>query len=245
MRVMWRGAGRAASWALAWACAVGVGAAWGDAPAAALPERIAAQDLAAWLEGSLSRQGVSAEVEAQGAWPHGQGARVAGQPVVTQQVREGGLWRVQVELQDEGGQPLLSTRFLARERQPVWVLSTLVRKGEPLRCEQVRAEQRVWHQRLLAWQGACAALAEQVMRRTLQAGEVLTVADVGPPHAVREQQQAVVWSRVNGIAVQASGQVLADAQVGQRVPVRLTGQTQVIQALVMAPGQLQVTEERR
>jgi len=66
--------------------------------------------------------------------------------------------------------------------------------------------------------------------------------DVAPEAAVQAQQVATVTSRLGNIEIQAKGIALADAQIGQRVPIRLNGQTQVIMAVVTAPGQVRVWE---
>lgn len=138
--------------------------------------------------------------------------------------------------------PGVDLRFLGRSLQEVWRIRTPIQKGDVIDCSALRQESRIKRSDARVWQGSCDALTAFVARRPLAAGEVLTESDVGPKPAVQSQQAVQVWSRSRGIAIQVRGQVMSDASIGQRVPVRISGQSSVLQATVIAPGELQIME---
>lgn len=207
------------------------------------------QTLQPWVTSHLQAQVGAVQVEPLGGWrwPTRSGSanrwRVTWRPA---EARLGG-WLVALHaVRDDDGDgdvgPGVDVRFFGRAQQLVWRLRAPVQKGDPIACSALRQDMRVKRSDARIWQGPCEALSAFVARRSLAAGDVLTESDVGPQPAVHSQQAVQVWSRSQGIVIQARGQALADASIGQRVPVRMAGQSSVLQATVMAPGELQIME---
>lgn len=205
------------------------------------------QALQPWVTSHLQAQVGAVQVEPLGGWrwPNRLGSvnrwRVTWQPA---QARQGG-WLVALHAVRDGGgdaAPGVDVRFIGRTQQVVWRLRTPVQKGDVIACSALSQDKRVTRSDVRVWQGPCESLPAFVARRPLAAGDVLTESDVGSKPDVHSQQAVQVWSRSQGIVIQALGQALADATVGQRVPVRIAGQSSVLQATVMAPGELQIME---
>lgn len=165
--------------------------------------------------------------------------RVSWQPAVARQ----GDWLVTLRAVPEQAEgPAVELRFVAREHQVVWRVGMPLKKGDAIDCTLLNRDTRVQRQGPRVWQGGCESLSGLVARRPLAVGEVLTQSDVGPRPAVQREQAVQVSSRSQGIVIQARGMALADASVGQRVPVRIAGHDRVLQATVTAPGELQIME---
>lgn len=225
---------------------------WVSAPAVAseihatsLPDL--ATQLQGWLQQSFEGSGQAVQLEPQGSW----GLKAAWLPKVhvavkAQTVIPGGwsvaLSVVPAEPLGAGVQPS-EVRFRVLELKPVWVVRTAVRKGDALSCAQLEQGMRTRKSDVQApWAGPCAALTDAQARRPLQPGSVLMDRDIGQATAVRDQQQATVIARLGNIQIQGSGTVMSDAQVGQQVAIKMNGQKALIQAVVTAPGQVQVME---
>lgn len=210
---------------------------------ASTPEKLL-QTLQPWVAAHLQAQVGAVQVEPIGGWRWPKSAsanrwRITWQPAEARQSD----WLVALHATPDGTDgPGVDLRFVGRAQQLVWRLLTPMLKGDAIGCSDLRQDNRVKRSDARIWQGRCEALAGLVARRPLTAGDVLTESDVGPKPAVQSQQAVQVWSRSQGIVIQARGQALADASIGQRVPVRISGQSSVLQATVMAPGELQIME---
>jgi len=205
------------------------------------------QALQPWVAVRLQAQLARVHVTPLGAWRWpAQTAlperwRVNWQPAVMTQ----GAWLVSLQaVPEHDTQPVVDVRYLAREQEAVWRVSAPLRKGDAIGCHALSQGTRLQAHGSRVWQGECEALSNQglVVRRSLSVDEVLMLSDVGPRPAVLRDQTVHVLSRSQGIVVEASGLALADAMVGQQVPVRIPGHDRVLQATVMAPGQLQIKE---
>lgn len=203
--------------------------------------------VAAHLQAQLRPQQGPIQLEPLGGWhwPAKVAAadrwRISWQPAVARQ----GDWLVTLHaVPDPADGAVVDVRFLARERQAVWRVGMPLKKGDAIGCASLNQDTRVQRQGPRVWQGNCETLSNQglVARRPLGVGEVLTQSDVGPRPAVQREQAVQVSSRSQGIVIQARGLALADASVGQRVPVRIAGHDRVLQATVTAPGELQIME---
>lgn len=197
-----------------------------------------------WVSAQLQARVGPVQVQPLGAWrwprstQRGTDWRVTWQQPTARQ--EG--WLVSLQATPVGGGQAVALRFLARAQEQVWRLRASVRQGDPIACSALSRDLRSRQAGVRVWQGPCEGLSALVARRALAPGEVLVESDLGPPPAVHRQQVVQVWSRSQGIEIQAEAQVLADASVGQRVPVRLARGGPVLHATVVAPGQLQVLE---
>lgn len=203
------------------------------------------QALQPWVTAHLRTQVGLVQVEPLGEWRwpvkriSADRWRVTWEPAVARQHD----WLVSLRaMPEQADGKVVEVRFLAREQQVVWRVLMPVRKGDAIDCEALRQDIRVHRSGRVAWQGDCAALSGLVARRPLSVNEVLLDGDLGPKPAVEREQAVQIWTRSQGIVIQARGQALADASVGQRVPVRIAGHDGVLQATVMAPGELQIME---
>lgn len=242
-------------WLLIWWLAP-LGGARADVPSVTAEQLVSAGSrrelldaLTPWVAARLGEHlGMSAgalHVETLGAWGKAEPAqaaqswRVSWRPPVARQ--DGWLVKLDASV-DAAKAESLELRFLVRERQAVWRLLAPVNQGDGLGCETLSLQTRIKPAGTRVWQGRCEELAGLVARRPLAAGEVLTEGDVRLRPAVHREQVVEVWSRSHGIEVSAAARVLADAAVGQRVPVRLSGSSGVLQATVVSPGVLQIVE---
>lgn len=208
------------------------------------------RQLAEWVRVRMAQEGWSVTIQPMGSW--GEATRqLGGHPdgwraAWREPVRQDDGWVVTCVLTPVGQVHVDSMRmifrFRAREQRAVWRVTNPIVRGQPMACGLVQRDALVMRGSLRPWQGDCAELTTQVARRPLSAGAVLSENDVGHPPAVLAQQVAIAFTRVRGIEIQASAQVLVDAQLGQRVPVRIQGHDKVIHAVVIAPGQVQVLE---
>lgn len=207
------------------------------------------QALQPWVAAHLLAQVGPVQVQAIGGWhwpaAHG-GAerwRVTWEPAEARR----GDWLVSLnavpdQAEGDGLGNAVAVRFVGRPMQTVWRARAPLKKGDPIDCALLSQDTRAPSQGTRPWQGRCEDLVGLVARRPIGAGEVLTQSDAGLRPAVQREQAVNVLSRSQGIVIQARGQALADASVGQRVPVRIAGHDRVLQATVTAPGELQIME---
>lgn len=128
-------------------------------------------------------------------------------------------------------------RFSVEDVERVWVAASPLAKGAVVDCAALRSESRSVSRTRGAWVGACATGAWQV-QRSLDAGELVRASDLNTPADVEQGAEASVMVDVGAIRIDARAIALADGRVGQDIPVRLLGQSNVVHATVMAPGQL-------
>lgn len=121
---------------------------------------------------------------------------------------------------------VLATRHLA--------LGEVVRAGD-LRPGRMRAE-RV--------RPGVAQLSEQVagqqLRRPMAAGMPFVLADLGAPTMVAKNALVTLLLEQPGLALSAQGRALEDAARGGLVPVMNLASRQVVEGVVVAPGQVRV-----
>lgn len=214
------------------------------------------EQIKAWLAASFGSQDAAGTartlVDSQGTWGLDQALLPDVVARVLSRQYERGAWEFSLELSPVSDAAAPSRPAVARYRvsllAPVWVVTGAVRKGDALSCQVLQQDwrpdggNRAAHAIHANWQGACEALMGSQARRPLQPGDVLKTADIASAAAILGQREAVVVTRQGAIEIQAKGMALADAQVGQRVPVRLNGQDHVVHGVVSAPGVIKVTE---
>jgi flagella basal body P-ring formation protein FlgA len=199
--------------------------------------------LGQWLQRRFEQSGSKVQVEPIGSWGTLPLALADVKAAIHMQTRSPDGWQVTVAVTAtaQGAEKVFERRFRVREMHAVWVASASMRKGDALSCTCVQKAQRTGRSLSAAWQSPCESLQGLLLRKPLAAGDVLMASDVSEPLAVSQQQVAVVTARLGDVLVQGEGVVLSDAHIGQTVSVRMSGQTTVIQGLVTAPGQVQVT----
>ncbi|MBV8659134.1 MAG: flagellar basal body P-ring formation protein FlgA [Burkholderiales bacterium] len=80
------------------------------------------------------------------------------------------------------------------------------------------------------------------LKRSVVAGEVLTVDQVEPNPAVHQGERVAISVAQGAVVLESSGIALEDGLPGQRIPVRAAQASDPILALVVAPGQVKVTD---
>lgn len=200
-----------------------------------------------WLQDRFTAEGADVRLRPVGTWGLDERALpdVAIQVERRQRLPDG--WQVDLRLEqaNQSTDKLVSAasaRFRAIDLVPVWVAAISLKPGDTLSCSALRLDKRPSLSASATWTGDCGAALGLRLRHALQPGDVLSKADLAEPGAVLLNQEAIVITRLGGIEIQTKAMVLADGYLGQRVPVRLQGQDQTIQATVIAPGTLQVLE---
>jgi flagella basal body P-ring formation protein FlgA len=89
------------------------------------------------------------------------------------------------------------------------------------------------------WQGDPASA---VLRTRLLRGAALTSANVAAAFAVSRGERVLASSRVGGIEVLAAAQALQDADVGQRIQVRVDAAKGPVLATVLEPGRVEIAQ---
>lgn len=151
--------------------------------------------------------------------------------------------QLDVVLQDGAARPAGVMRFVLRDQAQVWVLARAMSRRDALGCADVR----------LAWETSPPPAALSMARcdglqalgrlkRALSAGAVLSANDLLPADAMFHRDPARVVVSVGAVQIEARGMVMADARVGQLVPVKVDGQPEVLRAVVVAPGEVHLME---
>ena len=100
-----------------------------------------------------------------------------------------------------------------------------------------RAEVDVAALGITPWRGDPAGT---VLRTRLLRGDALTARSVAPALAVSRGERVLLSSRVGAVEVLTSAQALQDADVGQRIPVRVDASQGPVLATVREPGFLEI-----
>ena len=80
----------------------------------------------------------------------------------------------------------------------------------------------------------------QTLRRTVRAGDPLRPAMLKAPYAVRRGQQVTISAGGDTVAIKMTGEVLADARLGQRVRVRNRSSGRVVEGVVRSEDLVEV-----
>lgn len=139
----------------------------------------------------------------------------------------------------EGHAPTL--KFTVHPTAIAWTAAVALHRGDPLNCQTLKPASHPKH--ATYWYGRCEDLSGATTRHPLLPGDVLRSTDLMPQATVHEQQEATVSAHVGAVAVEARGMVLADADVGQTVAVKIAGHASAVRAVVVAPGQLSTSGE--
>jgi flagella basal body P-ring formation protein FlgA len=120
-------------------------------------------------------------------------------------------------------------------RREVLVARQRVERGEAVSCDDMAArplDLRAVPVRALT--PPCVMADGDVALRTLLPGDALRAEDVGDPPDVSARNPVNVRVVEGAIRLEQSGVALADARIGERVPVRLDGSRQQVQGRVIA-----------
>jgi len=134
---------------------------------------------------------------------------------------------------------------VASLRREVLVVRHRVERGEAVSCDDMAArplDLRAVPGRALT--PPCAMAEGDVALRTLLPGDALRADDVGDPPDVSTRDPVNVRVVEGAIRLEQSGVALADARIGERVPVRLDGSRQQVQGRVVAANVVVVEATR-
>ncbi|AIF49221.1 flagellar basal body P-ring formation chaperone FlgA [Dyella japonica] len=120
----------------------------------------------------------------------------------------------------------------------VLVLVRPLQRGDGVRPDDVRREERDIAKLGYGYVSDMADLEGRTLSRALGMGSVVTPAALGGRSAVKAGDQVQLVSRLNGIEVRASGVALGSGDSGSRLRVRNGSSGKVIDAMVMAPGEV-------
>ena len=120
----------------------------------------------------------------------------------------------------------------------VLVLAHPLQRGDGVRTDDVRSEERDITRLGYGYVSDMAELEGRTLSRALGAGSVITPTALGGRSAVKAGDQVQLVSRLDGIEVRASGVALGGGDSGSRLKVRNGSSGKVIDAMVMAPGEV-------
>jgi flagella basal body P-ring formation protein FlgA len=146
----------------------------------------------------------------------------------------------------DGDAPEPITAWLtAPLRREVLALRHAVRRGEPVRCEDMTTVLRPFEAVPSgALAGRCALESPAVARRPLGAGDLLRGSDVGIAPSVAARADVRLRVRVGQVTIEKAGTALADGNTGDAVLVRLAGSAQALRGVVVGTNLVEVGEER-
>ncbi|MDO9005745.1 MAG: flagellar basal body P-ring formation chaperone FlgA [Aquabacterium sp.] len=221
------------------------GAAWAGAPGAQALTVSSITDLRAQVQGLVQRgieaSGRAAQLNDAGQWGLPEGLQGDVWVSVHEKTLDAHTRQVEAKVRTsnlETAPASGSLRFVLRDLQPVWVSTVVLRQGAPLVCGQLRQELRVLRSNVSRWSGTCEGLAGWRVKRPIDAGDVLLSSDLAPQSAVSANQEAQASISVGAVRIEVRATALADGQVGQEIPIRLAGQSSVLKARVLAPGEV-------
>jgi flagella basal body P-ring formation protein FlgA len=120
----------------------------------------------------------------------------------------------------------------------VLVLVRPLQRGDGIRVDDVRSEERDITRLGYGYVSDIKDLEGRTLSRALGAGGVVTPSALGGRSAVKAGDQVQLISRLDGIEVRASGVALGGGDSGSRLKVRNASSGKVIDAMVMAPGEV-------
>ena len=155
------------------------------------------------------------------------GARPYGRRSVAVRCEGPESWLLYVPVQvDLHGAAVVSTRSL--------------RRGERLGAEDLRVEDRDLASLARGHFPAPEALIGRLLRSGLAAGQPLTPGVLQPEGLIRTGAAVTLESGGGGISVRVRGIALADAALGQRIPVRNLSSQQIVSGVVTGPNLIRV-----
>lgn len=221
------------------------GAAWAGASGVQALTVSSATDLRAQVQGlvqrSIEASGRAAQLDDAGQWGLPEGLQGEVWVSVHEKMLDMHTRQVEAKVRTssvESAPASGSLRFVLRDLQPVWVSSVVLRQGSTLGCDKLRQEWRVVRSNVSRWSGACEDLAGWRVKRPIDAGDVLLSSDLAPKSAVSVNEEAQASVSVGAVRIEVRATALADGHVGQDIPIRLAGQSSVLKARVLAPGEV-------
>lgn len=120
----------------------------------------------------------------------------------------------------------------------VLVMARPLQRGDGVRQDDVRSEERDITRLGYGYVSDMGEVEGRTLSRAMGAGVVLTPTALGGRMAIKAGDQVQLVSRLNGIEVRASGVALGSGDSGSRLRVRNGSSGKVIDAMVLAPGQV-------
>lgn len=120
----------------------------------------------------------------------------------------------------------------------VLVIARPLQRGDGVRQDDVRSEERDITRLGYGYVSDMGEVDGRTLSRAMGAGTVLTPNALGGRMAIKAGDQVQLVSRLNGIEVRASGIALGSGDSGSRLRVRNGSSGKVIDAMVLAPGEV-------
>jgi flagella basal body P-ring formation protein FlgA len=195
------------------------------------------------LDGSRARLSLSERLPAEAnlfevrtAWPDG--ARVPPLPLtfaIRSATRPEAVTTLAVPIRHQS--PWIHATLAVPLRQQVWVANRNLPKGSSVSCADLTSEYRdlrdVPGEALSA---PCDLQPDGVVLRYVGRRDILRSVDVGAAPAVTAGMPIAVTTLVGGISLTITGVALADAMIGDRIEVRLSGPSRTRRVRVTAAG---------
>ncbi len=80
----------------------------------------------------------------------------------------------------------------------------------------------------------------KIAKRTVFAGDILTMDQLTQPKAVRRGEQIIILANNHGMNIRMSGSAMTDGSRGQRISVRNNSSRRIVEGVVIAPGIVQI-----
>ena len=126
----------------------------------------------------------------------------------------------------------------------VIVLQRGVARGEPITAEAVVLEQRPVHQLRAQTVVKVDDALGKVARRSLAAGQVLTLNQLSVPMAVEKGERVHILAHSGRVQIQAYGTALASGAIGDQIRVQNDMSERIIQPWIVAPGKVSTVPPR-
>lgn len=139
-----------------------------------------------------------------------------------------------------GGQPV-TIRGSARMMVEVTVARAAIARGKILSSMDVETRLVSSGRRGSGHNNRPEELVGLSARRSIQAGQPISMKDLEPPRIIRKNQLVTIMLEVPGLVLRTEGKALADASLGQAVKILNTRSKRIINATARGPGLVTVS----
>lgn len=127
---------------------------------------------------------------------------------------------------------------------PVIVVQRGIARGERITAEAIALEQRPINQLRSQTISAAKDALGKVARRSLSAGQVLTLNQLSVPMAVEKGERVHIVAHSGRVQIQAYGTALASGAIGDQIRVQNDMSERIIQPWIVAPGRVSTVPPR-
>ena len=131
-------------------------------------------------------------------------------------------------------------RAAVEVHEAIWVSRRPLSRGTILGSDDLELSSQNITRLSAGYYGEKESLLGAMLTRSIVAGTVITPTMITLPAAVRRGERVTIQAGAGGIQVRMEGEALSDGAVGDLIRVRNLSSQQIIEAEVVAPGQVQV-----